>query len=172
MCIIVCLIWLVTWCLVKMVFWFSKEFSAACGIRRLKTGLRAAKTNLSPYVQNIYRIEVKYIFLGIVHQGLSWEFFSDFSVFRYCTPGWKLVTLTLNTSMLDYYVSLYNPILLRIWILLCLYSFTHIGHVNLTHPSLPMSAPGTSDLLLNSLELKRTLRKWSHDKEEVIEVKW
>jgi len=36
----------------------------------------------------------------------------------------------------------------------------------LTHPSLPMSAPGTPDLLVNSLELKRTLRKWSHDKEK------
>ena len=42
-----------------------------CGIRRLKPGLRAAKPSLSPYVQNIYRIEVKSIFLGIVHQGLS-----------------------------------------------------------------------------------------------------
>ena len=37
----------------------------------------------------------------------------------------------------------------------------------LTHPSLPVSAPGTPDLLVNSLELKRTLRKWSHDKEKV-----
>ena len=42
-----------------------------CGIRRLKTGLRAAKPNLSPYVQNIYRIEQKYLFLEIVCQGLS-----------------------------------------------------------------------------------------------------
>ena len=41
----------------------------------------------------------------------------------------------------------------------------------LTHPSLPMSVPGTPDLLVNSLELKRTLRKWSHDKEKVIRVK-
>lgn len=41
----------------------------------------------------------------------------------------------------------------------------------LTHPSLPMSAPGTPDLLVNSLELKRILRKWSHDKEKVIRVK-
>ena len=37
----------------------------------------------------------------------------------------------------------------------------------LTHPSLPMSAPETPDLLVNTLELKRTLRKWSHDKEKV-----
>lgn len=37
----------------------------------------------------------------------------------------------------------------------------------LTHPSLPMSTPGTPDLLVNTLELKRTLRKWSHDKEKV-----
>lgn len=37
----------------------------------------------------------------------------------------------------------------------------------LTHPSLPMSKPGTPDLLVNTLELKRTLRKWSHDKEKV-----
>nr|XP_058970698.1 fas-binding factor 1-like isoform X2 [Pocillopora verrucosa] len=36
----------------------------------------------------------------------------------------------------------------------------------LTHPSLPMSTPGTPDLLVNTLELKRTLRKWSHDKEK------
>ena len=46
-----------------------------CGIRRLKTGLRAAKPNLSPYVPNIYRIEQKHLFLGIVYQGLSLEFF-------------------------------------------------------------------------------------------------
>ena len=57
-----------------------------CGIRRLKPGLRAAKPSLSPYVQNIYRIEEKNIFLVIVHQGLSCDFFSDFSFFRYCTP--------------------------------------------------------------------------------------
>ena len=37
----------------------------------------------------------------------------------------------------------------------------------LTHPSLPMSTPVTPDLLVNTLELKRTLRKWSHDKEKV-----
>lgn len=37
----------------------------------------------------------------------------------------------------------------------------------LTRPSLPMSSPGTPDLLVNTLELKRTLRKWSHDKEKV-----
>lgn len=37
-----------------------------------------------------------------------------------------------------------------------------------SHPSLPVSAPGTPDLLVNSLELKRTLRKWSHDKEKVM----
>lgn len=85
MCIIVCFIWLVTCCFVEKVFWFSKEVSAVFGIRRLKSGLRAAKPSLSPYVQNIYRIEVKYIFLEVVHQGLSWEFFSDFSFFRYCT---------------------------------------------------------------------------------------
>ena len=36
-----------------------------------------------------------------------------------------------------------------------------------THLSLPMSVPGTPDLLVNTLELKRTLRKWSHDKEKV-----
>ena len=36
------------------------------GVRRLKSGLRAAKPRLSPYVQNIYRIEIKYIFLEIV----------------------------------------------------------------------------------------------------------
>jgi len=41
----------------------------------------------------------------------------------------------------------------------------------LTHHSPPMSVPGTPDLLVNSLELKRTLRKWSHDKEKVIGVK-
>ena len=41
------------------------------GIRRLKSGLRAAKPRLSPYVLTIYRIEIKYIFLEIVHQGLS-----------------------------------------------------------------------------------------------------
>lgn len=35
-----------------------------------------------------------------------------------------------------------------------------------THLSLPMSVPGTPDLLVNTLELKRTLRKWSHDKEK------
>ena len=52
-----------------------------CGIRRLKPGLRAGKPNLSPYVQNIYRIEVKYIFLEIVHQGLPCEFFFRFFVF-------------------------------------------------------------------------------------------
>ena len=40
------------------------------GIRRLKSGLRAAKPSLSPCVQNIYQIEIKYIFLEIVHQGL------------------------------------------------------------------------------------------------------
>ncbi|KAJ7376427.1 establishment of epithelial cell polarity [Desmophyllum pertusum] len=33
-------------------------------------------------------------------------------------------------------------------------------------PLLQMSAPGTPDLLVNTLELKRTLRKWSHDKEK------
>jgi len=52
-----------------------------CGIRRLKTGPESCEPNLSPYVQNNYRIEVKYIFLEIVHQGLSCGFFSDFSVF-------------------------------------------------------------------------------------------
>ena len=41
------------------------------GIRRLKSGLRAVKPSLSPYIQNIYRIEENYIFLEIVHQGLS-----------------------------------------------------------------------------------------------------
>ena len=41
------------------------------GIRRLKSSLTAAKPSLSPYDQNIYRIEVKYIFLEIAHQGLS-----------------------------------------------------------------------------------------------------
>ena len=38
------------------------------GIRRLKSGLRAVKPSLSPYVQNIYGIELKYIFLEIVHR--------------------------------------------------------------------------------------------------------
>ena len=85
MCIIVCFFWLVACCFVGKVFWFSKEVSAVFGIRRLKSGLRTAKPSLSPYVQNIYGIEVKYIFLEVVHQGLSWEFFSDFSFFRYCT---------------------------------------------------------------------------------------
>lgn len=33
--------------------------------------------------------------------------------------------------------------------------------------SRPVSASGTPDLLINSLELKRTFRKWSHDKEKV-----
>ena len=47
------------------------------GIRSLKSGLRAAKPSLSPYFQNIYRIEVKYIFLEIVHQGLSWLKITD-----------------------------------------------------------------------------------------------
>jgi len=61
-----------------------------CGIRRLKPGLRAGKPNLPPYVQHIYRIEVKYIFLEIVHQGLSCEFFSDFSFFRYFTTRLKI----------------------------------------------------------------------------------
>ena len=61
-----------------------------CGIRRLKPGLRAGKPNLSPYVQNIYRIEVKYIFLEIVHQGLPCGFLSDFSFFRYCTARLKI----------------------------------------------------------------------------------
>ena len=61
-----------------------------CGIRRLKTGLRAAKPNLSPYVQNIYRIEQKYLFLGVVCQGLSWELFSDFLFFGYCTARLKI----------------------------------------------------------------------------------
>ena len=85
MCIIVCFIWLVTYCFTTNVFWLSKEVSAVFGIRCLKSGLRAAKPSLSPYVQNIYRIEVKYIFLEVVHQGLFWEIFSDFSFFRYCT---------------------------------------------------------------------------------------
>ena len=68
----------------EKVFWFSKV-SAVFSISRLKSGLRAVKPSLSPYVQNIYRIEVKYIFLEVVHQGISWEFFSDFSFFRYST---------------------------------------------------------------------------------------
>lgn len=38
-----------------------------------------------------------------------------------------------------------------------------------SHSSLVASASGTPDLLVNSLELKRTLRKWSHDKEKVKE---
>ena len=63
------------------------------GIRRLKSGLRAAKARLSPYVQNIYRIEIKYIFLEIVHQGLSWEIFSDFLFFRYCTARLKITDI-------------------------------------------------------------------------------
>ena len=62
-------------------------------IRRLKSGLRAAKPRLSPYVQNIYRIEIKYIFLEIVHQGLSWEIFSDFLFFRYCTVRLKITDI-------------------------------------------------------------------------------
>ena len=61
-----------------------------CGIRRLKTGLRAAKPNLSPYVQNIYRIGQKYLFLGVGCQGLSWELFSDFLFFRCCTARLKI----------------------------------------------------------------------------------
>jgi len=39
---------------------------------------------------NNYRIEVKKIFLEIVHQGLSCDFFSDFSVFRYFTARLKI----------------------------------------------------------------------------------
>ena len=56
--------------------------SLVFGIKRLKSGLRAAKPSVSPYGQNIYRIEVKYIFLEIVHQGLSWEIFSGLLFFR------------------------------------------------------------------------------------------
>ena len=41
------------------------------GIRCLQSDLKAAKPSLSPYVQNVYRIEVKYLSLVIVHQGLS-----------------------------------------------------------------------------------------------------
>ena len=63
------------------------------GVRRLKSGLRAAKPRLSPYVQNINRIEIKYIFLEIVHQGLSWEIFSDFLFFRYCTVRLKITDI-------------------------------------------------------------------------------
>ena len=61
-----------------------------CGIRGFKPGLRAAKPNLPPHVQTIYPIEVKYVFLEIVHQGLSCGFFSDFSFFRYCTAWLKI----------------------------------------------------------------------------------
>ena len=52
-----------------------------------KPGLRAAKPNLSPYVHDIYRIEVKYIFLGIVHQGLFWGFVHIFRFFAIARPG-------------------------------------------------------------------------------------
>ena len=63
------------------------------GIRRLKSSLTAAKPSLSPYDQNIYRIEVKYIFLEIAHQGPSWEIFSDFSFFRYRTARLKITDI-------------------------------------------------------------------------------
>ena len=40
--------------------------------------------------------------------------------------------------------------------------------LSVAHPaSRPVTASGTPDLLINSLELKRTFRKWSHDKEKV-----
>ena len=50
----------------------------------------------------------------------------------------------------------------------CLSCFTDSPAV-VSQSSLLASAPGTPDLLVNSLELKRTLRKWSHDKEKVKE---
>jgi len=115
MCIIVCFIWLVTYCFTTNVFWLSKEVSAVFGIRCLKSGLRAAKPSLSPYVQNIYRIEVKYVFLEVVHRGLSWEFFSDFSFFRYCTAPvenywhWLLKRCIVNkTSQMSFWLWIYS----------------------------------------------------------------
>lgn len=50
----------------------------------------------------------------------------------------------------------------------CLSCFTDSPAV-VSQSSLLASAPGTPDLLVNSLALKRTLRKWSHDKEKVKE---
>ena len=80
----------------------------------------------------------------------------------------RTVRATIYTHQLDFVTHYYEASEVFI-------AFTDSPAVDtsiLTHPSLPMSAPGTPDLLVNSLELKRTLRKWSHDKEKVIRVKW
>ena len=58
-----------------------------CGIRRLKPGLRAAKPSLSPYVQNIYRIEVKFIILGKFTEGYLENVFQIFRFFAVAWPG-------------------------------------------------------------------------------------
>lgn len=66
--------------------------------------------------------------------------------------------------------SLFTSFLYAFWCneLRCLSCFTDSPAV-VSQSSLLASAPGTPDLLVNSLELKRTLRKWSHDKEKVKE---
>jgi len=60
------------------------------GVRYQTPKNRVGKPNLSPYAQNNYRIEVKNIFLEIVHKGLSCEFFSDFSFFRHFATRLKI----------------------------------------------------------------------------------
>ena len=135
MCFIVCFIWLVTCCFVEKVFWLSKEVSTVFGIRRPKSGLRAAKPSLSPYVQNIYRIEVKYIFLEVVHQALSWEFFSEFSFFRYCTAPvenywhWLLRRLKSKVDKQCFRVFVH---LKEICIVRCMYGWANCHWLSLT----------------------------------------
>ena len=62
-----------------------------CGIRHLKPGLRAAKPNLSLYVQNICRIKEKkiYFFRDSSPRAILGIFF-QISFFRYCTAQLKI----------------------------------------------------------------------------------
>lgn len=60
-----------------------------CGARYLKHGLGAGKPSslTSPYIQNIYQIEVQYLVLVIGHLRLSCEFFFQiFCFFPFYSP--------------------------------------------------------------------------------------
>ena len=67
------------------------------GIRHLKSGRRAAKPSLTPYVQNFYRIEVKYIyFKKEFTKGYLERFFQIF-FFRYCMAWLKITDIDSST---------------------------------------------------------------------------
>ena len=56
------------------------------GLGPVKPGPRATKPITPLYVENNYRIEVKYTFVLIAYLVLLCEFFEEFSIFHFCRP--------------------------------------------------------------------------------------